>query len=77
MDYYGGERSPAKARRKIAGAPIAVLDHTSSKHCWIRGTERPSACSSANVASSSGKVSDRLAGARLPPILKPSSPRQS
>ncbi len=33
MDYYGGERSPAKARRKIAGAPIAVLDRTSSKHC--------------------------------------------
>jgi hypothetical protein len=22
-----------KARRKIAGAPIAVLDHTLSKHC--------------------------------------------
>jgi hypothetical protein len=56
-----------KQRRKIASAPIVVLDHTSSKHCWIRATENPSACSSASVASSSGKTRDRLAGSRLRP----------
>jgi hypothetical protein len=56
-----------KQRRKIASAPIVVLDHTSSKHCWIRATENPSACSSASVASSSGKTHDRLAGSLLRP----------
>jgi hypothetical protein len=62
-------------RNKIAGAPTVVLDRTSSKHCWIRGMENPSACSSANAGSSSGKMSDRLAGARLKPRDGQGSPR--
>ena len=64
-----------KERRMIAGAPVVVLDHTSSEHCWIRGTENPSACSSANVGSSSGKMSDRLAAARLRPRYGHGFPR--